>query len=363
MLVPGQHECERQVVDRAAEGVRESECNLDGAVGIVALPDIEDARDTVDLAEVKVVKAEFAAGEGEDERVHRCALDELRVVIAPRVRTVAAADEKDVLDGTAFDGLDDLRRLREDCRVGKAGSEHVTAVDAAHAAVGLIAAEGKRLLDDGGEVLAALRVLLNMSQPPVADDRGGIDAVSVALTRRHDAVGGEKDGCGEIGKLLLLILPRRAEVASEMGVFVQTRIAVRGQHLAVCIDVDALSGGLLEELMQVLKVVTGNDDERSFLNIGVNARGHRIAEGRGVRAVKQRHALEIHLAEFGDEREPFRDAVLLCERGKPLVEPRAHRLVLAVETHGMVCVGGHALEPEEQRGAQRHQIGLAAPEP
>ena len=109
---------------------------MDGAVGIVALPDIEDARDTVDLAEVKVVKAEFAAGEGEDERVHRCALDELRVVIAPGVRTVAAADEKDVLDGTAFDGLDDLRRLREDCRVGKAGSEHVTAVDAAHAVVG-----------------------------------------------------------------------------------------------------------------------------------------------------------------------------------------------------------------------------------
>lgn len=148
-----------------------------------------------------------------------------------------------------------------------------------------------------------------------------------------------------------------------MGVFVQTRIAVRGQHLAVCIDVDALSGGLLEELMQVLKVVTGNDDERAFLNIGVDARGHGIAEGRGIRAVEQRHALEIHLAEFGDEREPLRDAVLLCERGKPLAEPRAHRLVLAAETHGMVRVGGHALEPEEQRGAQRHQIGLAAPEP
>ena len=202
-----------------------------------------------------------------------------------------------------------------------------------------------------------------MSQPLVADDRGGVDTVSVALTRRHDAVGGEKNGCGEIGKLLLLILPRRAEVAGEMGVFVQTRIAVSGQHFAVRIDVDALSGGLLEELMQVLKVVTGNDDERAFLNIGVDARGHGIAEGRGVRAVKQRHALEIHLAEFGDERKPFRDAVLLCERGKPLAEPRAHRLVLAAETHGMVRVGGHALEPEEQRGAQRHRIRLAAPEP
>ena len=64
-----------------------------------------------------------------------------------------------MLDGASFDGLDDLRRLREDCCVGKAGSEHVTAVDAAHAAVGLIAAEGKRLLDDGGEVLIFAYVL------------------------------------------------------------------------------------------------------------------------------------------------------------------------------------------------------------
>ena len=279
LLVPGQHKRERQVVDRAAEGVRESECNLDGAVGIVALSDVEDARDTVNLAEVKVIKAELAAREREDKCVHRCAFDELRVVVTPGVRTVTAADEKDVFDGASFDGLDDLWRLREDCRVGKAGGEHVTAVDAAHAAVGLIAAEGERLLDDRGEVLAALRIRLDMTQPPVANDRGGVDAVSVALTRRHDAVGGEKNGCGEIGKLLLLILPRRAEVAGEMGVFVQTRIAVRGQHLAVRIDVDGLSSGLLEELMQVLKVVTGYDDERSFLNIGVDARGHGIAEG------------------------------------------------------------------------------------
>ncbi len=41
-----------------------AKCNLDGAVGIVALSDVEDARDTVDLAEVKVVKAEFTRRRG-----------------------------------------------------------------------------------------------------------------------------------------------------------------------------------------------------------------------------------------------------------------------------------------------------------
>lgn len=39
---------------------------------------------------------------------------------------------------------------------------------------------------------------------------------------------------------LLLVLPRRAEVALEMGIFFQFRIAMGGQHFAVGVDVDAL---------------------------------------------------------------------------------------------------------------------------
>ena len=74
-----------------------------GAVGVVALAHVQNARDAADLAEIQVVEAVFAAGQGQDQRVHGRLFDELRVVIAPGVRAVAAAHQKDVLDRAAFD--------------------------------------------------------------------------------------------------------------------------------------------------------------------------------------------------------------------------------------------------------------------
>ena len=41
----------------------------------------------------------------------------------------------------------------------------------------------------------------------------------VAWFRRHQAVGGKQHRRGNVGKFSLLILPRRAEVALEMGIF------------------------------------------------------------------------------------------------------------------------------------------------
>ena len=106
-------------------------------------------RQAAHLAEVEVVEAELAAGERENERVHRRFFDQLRVVIPPRVRAVAAADEQDPPDLPALHGVDHRARVREHRRAGKAGRQHVPAVDAAHAAVVLIAAELLRLPDEG----------------------------------------------------------------------------------------------------------------------------------------------------------------------------------------------------------------------
>ena len=148
-----------------------------------------------------------------------------------------------------------------------------------------------------------------------------------------------------------------------MRVFVQFRIAVRGQHFAVGVNVDALPRRLLQKLVQILQIVTGHDDERPFFDIRVDARGYGVAEGICVRAVKQRHALEVHPAELHQQRQPLLHAVFARERGKAVIEPRAHLLVLIAEAHGMVCIGRHALESEEQRGAERHDVRRPAPEP
>ena len=60
-------------------------------------------------------------------------------------------------------------------------------------------------------------------------------------------------GAGEFGELLVLVLPGGAEVAVEMRVFLQLRIGVAGQHLAVGVDVDALALGLLEQHSRSLR--------------------------------------------------------------------------------------------------------------
>ena len=90
--------------------------------------------------------------------------------------------------------------------------------------------------------------------------------------------------------------------------FFQSRIAVRGQHFAVRVDVDALSLRLLEQLRQVAQVVPGNHDERAFFDVGRHFCGLRRRRMCPVLAsVEQLHAPEIHLPELHDQRQPFLD--------------------------------------------------------
>ena len=202
-----------------------------------------------------------------------------------------------------------------------------------------------------GEVLAAVFVGGDVGQAVVAHHGGGVHPVGVAGTGRHQAVGGEQHRRGDIRELLLLVLPRGAEVARQMGVFLQARIAVGGQHLAVGVDVDACSGGLLQQLVQILKIVAGHHNKRPLFHVNVHPRGHGIAEAFGVGPIQQRHALEIHLSELHDEGQPFLRAVLLRQGGKTLIERLVHMLVPVAQSQGVVSVGCHALQTEQQRGA------------
>ena len=69
LLVPGEDEGERQLVDPAVEGAGQSQGNLDGGVGVVALPHVEQPRNAADVAELQLVEAVLAAGEGQDDAV------------------------------------------------------------------------------------------------------------------------------------------------------------------------------------------------------------------------------------------------------------------------------------------------------
>ena len=251
LLVPREHERERQVVDRTAECIRQRQRDLDGAVRVVALPHIQNARQTADFAQIEVIKAVFAARECQNERIHRRGFDKLGVVISARMRTVTAADKENMPHLSALDERNNLLGVRQNRAVRKAGHEHMAAVDAAHASVVLIAAERKRLLDDWRKVLASAGVSLNVAQTRIADYRGRVYAVLITRPLRHQTVCRKQDRRRNVLELFLLALPGRAEVARQMRVLFQLRIAVCGQHFAVRVNVDALALCLLEQLRQI----------------------------------------------------------------------------------------------------------------
>ena len=80
----------------------------------------------------------------------------------------------------------------------------------------------------------------------------------------------------------MLVLPRRAEIALEMGILFKARVAVRGQHLAVRIDVDAAVFRLLEQKLHIVQVVAADDDERAFFDGERHLRGDGVAERCGI---------------------------------------------------------------------------------
>ena len=71
LLEPGEHQRQRQVVDRAVERLGQGHGHLDGPVGVVALAHVQQPGQAQERAVVVVADAELAAAEREDEGVGR----------------------------------------------------------------------------------------------------------------------------------------------------------------------------------------------------------------------------------------------------------------------------------------------------
>ncbi len=125
-----------------------AERDLDGAVGIIALSHIQNARQAADFAQIEVIEAVFAARKRQNQRIHRRGFDKLGVSnFCPDERRHSRRPEKicRTLPLLMSEMISSACESTAPC--AKAGRQHVPAVDAAHALVMLVAAERKRLLD------------------------------------------------------------------------------------------------------------------------------------------------------------------------------------------------------------------------
>ena len=106
--------------------------------------------------------------------------------------------------------------------------------------------------------------------------------------------------------------------------FTQFRVAVRRQHFAVGIDVNAGAFGLLQQVMQIQQIVTGNQDTFAGNRFDVDLSRRRVAVFTGFASVQNTHNFKVHLA---DTHGALQQRVHV---GRPGAKPRHILVVLGV---------------------------------
>ena len=213
-----------------------------------------------------------------------------------------------------------------------------------------------RHLDDGREVLRAIGFRLDVRATREADRTRREDTRLVALFRRHEAVR-QQHRAAKCLEFLFLLPPGVAVVAREVVVFLEERIVMRWQHLAVRVDIDARALRLLQEHFEVSEVMAGDEDRRILAHADVDLRDLWIAVVLRVRLVEERHRLDAPLARLERQRRQVvsRKAVIeqLCKRG---LEECINRLILFVKRIRVFEIRREALEAVRDELAQAAHV-------
>ena len=132
------------------------------------------------------------------------------------------------------------------------------------------------------------------------------------------------------------------------------------EHLAVGVDVDALALGLLEQLLQVLQVVAGDQDGLALLAARADLGRHRMAVAcRCWPASSSSMTLRLISPHFRTRPTQVVDGeVRVGGGGERLVEEGVDLVVLLAEDPGVVGVGADPLEAEEQDVLQGQGVGV-----
>ena len=106
-----------------------------------------------------------------------------------------------------------------------------------------------------------------------------------------------------MGELFFLFPPRVPVVAHEVLIFLQGWIIVRRQHLTVCIDVDAGTLRLLEEVSEVVQVVSTDEDAGPLAYPDVHFCQLRMAVSCRVGLVEECHDVDTVFSGLKQERQ------------------------------------------------------------
>ena len=180
----------------------------------------------------------------------------------------------------------------------------------------------------------------------VRHDGGSENTVGIALAQRHYAVRGEQHRSRDIVEFRLLILPAGAEISLELRVLFKLRVAVCGEHFAVGVDVYALAVGLLQKQLHIVQVMTADHYERSLFNCEWDFSRDRVAVCFGVEKLQ---TFEVHRAGLEHQRKQHVLRLVLAEVVQSFIEELVDLPAGLAEHPGMVGVGRHTLQPEQNQ--------------
>ena len=128
------------------------------------------------------------------------------------------------------------------------------------------------------------------------------------------------------------------------------------------VDVDAPALGLLQQQLQIVQIVAGDDDERTFFHGQRNRdrRGRAVAFGVG--PVQKRHAPEGLLADLHHNGQQLLHVPILAHGKERLGKEPVYRLIGIAQHQGVVRIRGHAAHAEENERFETADILLRIPE-
>ena len=209
------------------------------------------------------------------------------------------------------------------------------------------------------EVLRAARLSVGyVLRARITNHAGGEQPVQVGvlLLQRDEAVGGQQDRAVERLELPVLMPPGAAVVAHEVIVLLEGRVVVGRQHLAVGVDVDPCPLGLLQQLLHILQIVSGDKYPRVAPHSQVDLGDLRVAVGLRVGLVEQRHRGDGVLAGLHDHRDHVVDGELFRRGGKPLHHRGVDLVLLEAQHLGVLRIGGDSLRSDDEKLSERAHV-------
>ena len=129
------------------------------------------------------------------------------------------------------------------------------------------------------------------------------------------------------------------------------------EHFAVGVNVYPFAFSLLEEFIQILEVMTGNQNRFALLCPQGDLRGNRMSVIPRIPGIEQLHGAQVDFAALQNEIDPVLQAQVFAQRGRQALMNKSIDLVVFLpEDLSMVGIGRDSLDSEKQGVLQGEDI-------